>query len=63
MKLHNKIIINKAIINKETLKDPRERLRIIAINSSFYKTSLIGMLNMLNESSYVLPFTYHLMVR
>ena len=45
-----------AIINKEILKDPREGLRIIAINSSISKTSLNGMLNMLNESSYVLPF-------
>ena len=45
-----------AIINKEILKDPREGLRIIAINSSINKTSLNGMLNMLNEASYVLPF-------
>ena len=45
-----------AIINKEILKDPREGLRIIAINSSINKTSLNNMLNMLNESSYVLPF-------
>ena len=45
-----------AIINKEILKDPREGLRIIAINSSINKTSLHNMLNMLNESSYVLPF-------
>ena len=45
-----------AIINKEILKDPREGLRIIAINSSINKTSLNDMLNMLNESSYVLPF-------
>ena len=45
-----------AIINKEILKDPREGLRIIAINSSISKTSLNGMLNMLNEFSYVLPF-------
>ena len=45
-----------AIINKEILKDPREGLRIIAHNSSINKTSLNGMLNMLNESSYVLPF-------
>ena len=45
-----------SIINKEILKDPREGLRIIAINSSTNKTSLHSMLNMLNESSYVLPF-------
>ena len=45
-----------AIINKEILKDPREGLRIIAINSSINKTSLNGMLNMLNEASYVLSF-------
>ena len=45
-----------AIINEEILKDPREGLRIIAINSSINKTSLNDMLNMLNESSYVLPF-------
>ena len=45
-----------AIINKEILKDPREGLRIIAHNSSINKTSLNDMLNMLNESSYVLPF-------
>ena len=38
------------------MKDPREGLRIIAINSSINKTSLNDMLNMLNESSYVLPF-------
>ena len=45
-----------AVINKEILKDPREGLRIIAHNSSIDKTRLNGMLNMLNESSYVLPF-------
>ena len=45
-----------AIINKEILKDPREGLRIIAINSSINKTSLHNILNILNESSYVLPF-------
>ena len=45
-----------AIINKEILKDPKEGLRIIAIKSSINKTSLNDMLNMLNESSYVLPF-------
>ena len=45
-----------AIINKEILKDPREGLRILAINSSINKTSLNDMLNMLNESSYILPF-------
>ena len=45
-----------AIINKEILKDPREGLRIIVINSSINKTSLNDMLNMLNESSYVLLF-------
>ena len=45
-----------ANINKEILKDPREGLRKIAINSSINKTSLNNMLNMLNESSYVLPF-------
>ena len=38
------------------MKDPREGLRIIAINSSINETSLHNMLNMLNESSYVLPF-------
>ena len=42
-----------AIINKEILTDPREELRIVAINSTIYKTSLNCMLN---ESSYVLPF-------
>ena len=45
-----------AIINKEILKYPSEGLRIIAINSSINKTSLHNMLNMLNESSNVLPF-------
>ena len=45
-----------AIINKEILKDPREGLRIIAYNSSINKTSLNDMLNILNGSSYVLPF-------
>ena len=45
-----------AIIIKEILKDPREGLGIIAINSSINKTSLNDMLNMLNESIYVLPF-------
>ena len=45
-----------AIINKEILKDPGEGLRIIAHNSSINETSLNDMLNMLNESSYVLPF-------
>ena len=46
-----------AIINKEILKDPREGLRIIAIHLSINKTSLHNMLNMLDESSYVLqPF-------
>ena len=45
-----------AIINKEILNDPREGLRIIAINSSINKTILNNMFNMLNESSYVLPF-------
>ena len=38
------------------MKDPREGLRIIAHNSSINETSLNDMLNMLNESSYVLPF-------
>ena len=45
-----------AIINKEVLKDLREGLRIIAIYSSINKTSFNDMLNILNESSYVLPF-------
>ena len=45
-----------AIICKEILKVPREGLRIIAHNSSINETSLNDMLNMLNESSYVLPF-------
>ena len=45
-----------AIINREISKDRREGLRIIAINSSINKTSLNDMLNMRNESSYVLPF-------
>ena len=45
-----------AIINKEILKDPRDGLRLIAINSSIHKTSLHNMLNILNGSSYVLPF-------
>ena len=45
-----------AIINTEILKDPREGLRIIAHNSSINKTSLNDMLNILNESSYILPF-------
>ena len=38
------------------MKGPREGLRIIAHNSSINKTSLNNMLNMLNESNYVLPF-------
>ena len=45
-----------AIIDKEILKDPREGLGIIAHNSSINKTSLNDMLNILNGSSYVLPF-------
>ena len=45
-----------AISNKEILKDPREGLRIIAHNSSINKTSLSPMLNILNGSSYILPF-------
>ena len=40
----------------EIQKDPREGLRIIAHNSSINKTSLNDMLNILNGSSYVLPF-------
>ena len=38
------------------MKDPREGLRIIAHNSSINKTSLNDMLNMLNGTSYILPF-------
>ena len=45
-----------AIICKEILKVPREGLRIIAHNSSIDKTSLNDMLNILNGSTYVLPF-------
>ena len=52
-----------AIINKEILKDPREGLRIIAHNSSINKTSLNDMLNILNGSSYVLPFNSNVTVR
>ena len=45
-----------AIIYKEILKGPREGLRVIAHNSSINKTRLNDVLNILNGSSYVLPF-------